>query len=170
MFPFYAAARWDRLEIVPAWLQQEGLKCKLEKCAFFQREVKCLGHVISSAGVTTGQALSQDPTETNWFHPGCTQEEEPRDRDQTQSTVTAPASTTQAPRHWPSSARQPDPQGACSRPPLVMTDVFSKHHQWPLSPLTCSCLYLNSQPHKVWFHAHGLKYYSRWSKSATYHF
>lgn len=34
-------------------LQTEGLKARLEKCSFFQQEVKYLGHVISAQGVST---------------------------------------------------------------------------------------------------------------------
>lgn len=34
-------------------LQKEGLKAKLSKCRFFQREVLYLGHVISDQGVAT---------------------------------------------------------------------------------------------------------------------
>ena len=43
----------QRLEIVLDRLQKEGLKAKLEKCAFFRREVGYLGHVITSQGVST---------------------------------------------------------------------------------------------------------------------
>ncbi|XP_042338496.1 uncharacterized protein LOC121939556, partial [Plectropomus leopardus] len=43
----------ERLEVVLGRLQQEGLKAKLVKCAFFRREVQYLGHVISEAGVST---------------------------------------------------------------------------------------------------------------------
>ena len=43
----------QRLEMVLGRLRVEGLKAKLEKCAFFQREVGYLGHVISSQGVST---------------------------------------------------------------------------------------------------------------------
>lgn len=43
----------DRLELVLGRLQQEGLKAKLSKCAFFKQEVGYLGHVISSQGVAT---------------------------------------------------------------------------------------------------------------------
>ena len=43
----------DRLGTVLNKLQQEGLKVKLTKCAFFQKEVKYLGHVISREGVST---------------------------------------------------------------------------------------------------------------------
>ncbi|KAL2099271.1 hypothetical protein ACEWY4_005751 [Coilia grayii] len=46
----------QRLEIVLSRLQQEGLKAKLEKCAFFRREVGYLGHIISSQGVSTDPA------------------------------------------------------------------------------------------------------------------
>ena len=57
----------QRLEVVLGRLQQEGLKAKLEKCAFFQTEVSYLGHVISSQGVST------DPKKVdvvaNWRRP-----------------------------------------------------------------------------------------------------
>lgn len=43
----------QRLEAVLGRLQQEGLKAKLSKCAFFQPEVRYLGHVISANGVST---------------------------------------------------------------------------------------------------------------------
>ena len=43
----------ERLELVLSRLQKEGLKAKLEKCAFFQQEVQYLGHVISGEGVAT---------------------------------------------------------------------------------------------------------------------
>lgn len=42
-----------RLGAVLSRLQQEGLKVKLNKCAFFREEVKYLGHVISKDGVAT---------------------------------------------------------------------------------------------------------------------
>lgn len=41
------------LEMVLERLRQHHLKLKMSKCHFFQREVKYLGHVISSAGVAT---------------------------------------------------------------------------------------------------------------------
>lgn len=43
----------ERLEVVLGRLQREGLKAKLSKCSFFQREVHYLGHVISDQGVAT---------------------------------------------------------------------------------------------------------------------
>lgn len=42
-----------RLEVVLSRLEQEGLKARLEKCFFFRKEVRYLGHVISSEGVST---------------------------------------------------------------------------------------------------------------------
>lgn len=49
-------------------LKQEGLKVKPSKCAFFQRQVDYLGHVISDQGVST------DPRKVevvaNWQTPG----------------------------------------------------------------------------------------------------
>lgn len=48
-------------------LHQEGLKVKMEKCCFFQTEVRYLGHVISKDGVAT------DPDKitavSNWARP-----------------------------------------------------------------------------------------------------
>lgn len=62
------------LEAVLQQLQQEGLKAKLEKCAFFRQKVGYLGHVISGSGVST------DPKRikavANWRHPS--QVSEPR--------------------------------------------------------------------------------------------
>ena len=43
----------QRLDVVLSRLQNEGLKAKLAKCAFFQKEVSYLGHVISGKGVST---------------------------------------------------------------------------------------------------------------------
>lgn len=43
----------ERLDVVLGRLQNEGLKAKLSKCHFFQREVHYLGHVISDQGVAT---------------------------------------------------------------------------------------------------------------------
>lgn len=43
----------ERLGLVLSRLQGEGLKAKLSKCAFFQREVNYLGHVVSDQGVAT---------------------------------------------------------------------------------------------------------------------
>lgn len=37
---------------MPSRLEQEGLKAKLEKCAFLKQEFGYLGHVISSVGVS----------------------------------------------------------------------------------------------------------------------
>lgn len=42
-----------RLEEVFVRLQQEGLKIKLNKCSFFQKQVRYLGHVVSEQGVAT---------------------------------------------------------------------------------------------------------------------
>lgn len=41
------------LDVVLGWLQQDRLKTKLSKCAFFQPEVHYLGHVITASGVST---------------------------------------------------------------------------------------------------------------------
>ncbi|KAL7853106.1 hypothetical protein SRHO_G00188910 [Serrasalmus rhombeus] len=49
----------ERLDLVLGRLQHEGLKAKLEKCFFFQREVSYLGHVISDQGVATDPSKIQ---------------------------------------------------------------------------------------------------------------
>lgn len=43
----------ERLEEIFSRLDKEGLKVKLSKCQFFQRQVKYLGHVVSAEGVST---------------------------------------------------------------------------------------------------------------------
>ena len=43
----------ERLEEVFSRLDQQGLKAKLSKCHFFQKQVKYLGHVVSEQGVAT---------------------------------------------------------------------------------------------------------------------
>ncbi len=43
----------ERLEVVLSRLEHENLKVKMEKCAFFQTEVRYLGHIISAQGVAT---------------------------------------------------------------------------------------------------------------------
>ncbi len=43
----------ERMEVVLGRLEHEGLNAKLVKCAFFQKEVKYLGHLISAQGVST---------------------------------------------------------------------------------------------------------------------
>lgn len=53
VFSTSIAQHLERLEVVLGRLKQEGLKARLEKCAFLQQEVKYLGHVISSRGVAT---------------------------------------------------------------------------------------------------------------------
>lgn len=59
----------ERLELVLSRLQCEGLKAKLEKCAFFRSEVTYLGHVISADGVSTDpkktEAVVQWPQPTS---------------------------------------------------------------------------------------------------------
>uniref|UniRef100_A0A8C5BVU7 Gypsy retrotransposon integrase-like protein 1 n=1 Tax=Gadus morhua TaxID=8049 RepID=A0A8C5BVU7_GADMO len=57
----------QRLEVVLSRLQREGLKVKLEKCAFFKREVRYLGHIISSRGVSTDPAKIEAVAE--WQRP-----------------------------------------------------------------------------------------------------
>lgn len=56
VFSTSVAQHLERLEVVLGRLEREGLKVKLSKCAFFQREVKYLGHVISAEGVSTDPA------------------------------------------------------------------------------------------------------------------
>lgn len=53
IFSSTVAQHLERLELVLGQLNHEGLKAKLSKCAFFQREVRYLGHVISDQGVST---------------------------------------------------------------------------------------------------------------------
>lgn len=57
----------SRLDAALSRLQHEGLKVKLEKCSFFQKEVQYLGHLISQDGVST------DPSKIaavgDWPHP-----------------------------------------------------------------------------------------------------
>ncbi|KAL7859568.1 hypothetical protein SRHO_G00147150 [Serrasalmus rhombeus] len=76
-----SGARWfwpvvaqhlERLDLVLGWLQQEGLKAKLEKCSFFKQEVSYLGHVISSQGVATDP--SKIEAVAGWRHPGTVSE------------------------------------------------------------------------------------------------
>ena len=43
----------QRLDLVLSRLKEHNLKLKLQKCHFFQPEVKYLGHVISASGVAT---------------------------------------------------------------------------------------------------------------------
>lgn len=57
----------ERLEVVLGRLQQEGLKAKLANCAFFQKEVCYLGHVISDQGVSTDP--SKVEVVANWQAP-----------------------------------------------------------------------------------------------------
>lgn len=55
----------ERFDVVLGWLQQEGIKAKLEKCSFRQ-EVSYLGHSIFKDGV------SADPGKTEvlkWQRP-----------------------------------------------------------------------------------------------------
>lgn len=56
-----------RLELVLRRLQEQGLKVKLNKCAFFQREVRYLGHVVSDQGVSTDP--SKVEVVANWPPP-----------------------------------------------------------------------------------------------------
>lgn len=57
----------QRLEMVLARLQMEGLKAKLQKCAFFKPEVQYLGHIISQHGVATDP--SKIEAVANWRRP-----------------------------------------------------------------------------------------------------
>ncbi|KAK7881610.1 hypothetical protein WMY93_030019 [Mugilogobius chulae] len=57
----------ERLDVVLGRLQKEGLKAKLSKCRFFQREVHYLGHVISDQGVATDP--SKIEVVANWPTP-----------------------------------------------------------------------------------------------------
>ncbi|XP_061584211.1 uncharacterized protein LOC133449095 [Cololabis saira] len=43
----------QRLDLILSRLKEHNLKLKLQKCHFFQSEVKYLGHVISASGVAT---------------------------------------------------------------------------------------------------------------------
>lgn len=45
-----------RLDLVLSRLRKKGLKVKLEKCCFFQKEVQYLGHLVSREGVSTDPA------------------------------------------------------------------------------------------------------------------
>lgn len=53
VFSSSVAQHVERLEVALSCLECEGLKVKLSKSAFFQREVRYLGHVISAPGVST---------------------------------------------------------------------------------------------------------------------
>ncbi|KAL7883342.1 hypothetical protein SRHO_G00010000 [Serrasalmus rhombeus] len=57
----------SRLDLVLSRLKCEGLKAKLEKCCFFQHQVRYLGHLVSKDGVST------DPDKvvavSNWPRP-----------------------------------------------------------------------------------------------------
>lgn len=72
IFSSNTAEHLKRLELVLERLQREGIKAKLEKCRFFQTEVRYLGHLISQEGVST------DPEKVsavaNWPRPRTTQE------------------------------------------------------------------------------------------------
>ena len=59
----------ERLEHVFARLRECGLKLKPSKCSFFQREIKYLGHVVSSSGIHADpdkvEAIKSWPVPTN---------------------------------------------------------------------------------------------------------
>ncbi len=57
----------ERLERVLQRFWHHGLKVKLSKCCFFQKEVRYLGHVISSEGVSTDPEKIQAVAE--WARP-----------------------------------------------------------------------------------------------------
>ncbi|KAK0134254.1 Retrovirus-related Pol polyprotein from transposon opus [Merluccius polli] len=57
----------QRLEMVLGRLQQYNLKLRLDKCSFFQTEVRYLGHVISPLGVATDPEKIRAVSE--WKHP-----------------------------------------------------------------------------------------------------
>ena len=57
----------ERLRVVLDRLKNEGLKAKLSKCSFFQKEVHYLGHVISRDGVSTEPGKVE--AVTNWPMP-----------------------------------------------------------------------------------------------------
>lgn len=57
----------ERLEEVFSRLQQQGLKVKLSKCNFFQKQVKYLGHVVSAEGVATDPGKLEAVRE--WMRP-----------------------------------------------------------------------------------------------------
>lgn len=67
IFSSTVAQHLERLEVVLRRLQEEGLKAKVTKCAFFQREVRYLGHVISDQGVATDP--SKVEVVANWQPP-----------------------------------------------------------------------------------------------------
>ncbi|TWW73497.1 Retrovirus-related Pol polyprotein from transposon 412 [Takifugu flavidus] len=57
----------ERLKVVLGRLQEQGLKARLEKCAFFRREVRYLGHLVSNQGVSTDP--SKIEVVANWPTP-----------------------------------------------------------------------------------------------------
>lgn len=59
-------------QVVLDRLQWENLKAKLNKCAFFQQEVRYLRHVISSKGVATDP--SKVEVVANWQSPATASE------------------------------------------------------------------------------------------------
>lgn len=62
----------QRLDLVLSRLKEHNLKLKLQKCHFFQPEVKYLGHVISASGVATDPAKISAVAE--WARPAtCTE-------------------------------------------------------------------------------------------------
>lgn len=62
----------QRLEMVLGRLQEYNLKLKLEKCYFFQSEVRYLGHIISPQGVATDPDKIRAVAE--WRRPGTVKE------------------------------------------------------------------------------------------------
>lgn len=57
----------QRIEVVLDWLQREGLKVKLEKCAFFQPQVSYLGKFIPGKGVSIDSVKTNEVAQ--WPHP-----------------------------------------------------------------------------------------------------
>ena len=59
----------ERLDVVLSRLKKNGLKLRPEKCNFFQKKIKFLGHEISSSGIATDpdkiKAVVEWPTPTN---------------------------------------------------------------------------------------------------------
>ena len=47
----------QRLDTVFGKLRAFGLNIKPQKCSLFRREVKCLGHIVSAAGVTDPEKI-----------------------------------------------------------------------------------------------------------------
>ena len=59
----------DRLETVLQRLEGAGLKLKPSKCELFKRQVKYLGHIVSSQGISTDPSKVKDVAD--WPRPDC---------------------------------------------------------------------------------------------------